>query len=403
MTLKELISFLSEKTDNHLFYIINKSSISAKDIDIIKEFYENGCCNEIYKKDNLCTLGDISEGDDLSIHVYKRKLRIYGYYHDIENYLTDKIDGKVKTDIAYIEEISSYSNQDIEILKKIEFAMNIKAALLNTYDIDTNGNLLIQCNDIRKIAPTFEKDSLDGVTLNEEAYRALKALEIDTDLTHTIYKQALSELYDQYSNEAISLSNLFNHFHEYIYRCHYSIRLYLKNFSFRDTKAQIDKTISEFADKTQNIVTSTQSRLIALPAAFILGICSLDHTTTWSIRNCSILLGSIFFALIIWIFIKNQMDSLKTLKSSIQNYKELVKSEFTDNETELSIRFKELDKQITDQETRLNIINVITWLIPILTGFVISKSTLFCMMMEKISQGVAWIVALIPGVIKGVL
>lgn len=403
MKLEQLIAFLSGKTDQGKYYIVTKVDVNQEDLSILETLYDEDCLNEIYKGETQCVPSGISIGDSIIIYIHWRKLRKYGYYHDLESYFTDRINDKVKTAIAYIAEISAYSDNEVEALQKIEFALKVREAMTKVFACDSSGNILMQGTEIRKISSSFEMTSLDGITLGEYSNRALRYLQAEDEIIHIIYKQGLCEFYDNYNSGTLTLSTLFEHFQEYAGQCNNSTILYLKQFSFKDTKAQIDKTISEYADKTQSIVTSTQARLIAIPGAFVLGICSLDYLSTWSIRNCAILASSAIFVLLIWVFIRNQKDALRTLRESIERYKKLVNSEFTQSETKIKSLFETLDKQTERQNKRLNLISGIIWLIPLLTGFVIGNGTLFCEMMETISRTIAGIIAAIPAFIAGIL
>lgn len=187
---------------------------------------------------------------------------------------------------------------------------------------------------------------------------------------------------------------------DYNHKCNCCIELYVKQFSFKDIKAQIDKSVLEYSDKLQTVVVNAQGRLIAIPAAFVLSVASIDRTAVWSIMNIAVVIGVIIFIILIDIFIKNQKDALYTIDKSINEYKSNFQTgrEGVSINKEITDRFQSLNEQLRTQKSRLNLIRIIIYCVPLPILFFIINfeyiQTIFDYISSLLSLGIAFIASI---------
>lgn len=118
----------------------------------------------------------------------------------------------------------------------------------------------------------------------------------------------------------------------------------------------------EFSKKIQTVINESQTKLIAIPAAFVLSAANIEFNNILSIKNITILISLYIFAVLIGIFLNNQSSVLKMIDKNIQSYKDT----FDSNNSVVKEAFTLVDKELKKQKTRLLVTQFINWGIPVL-------------------------------------
>ena len=149
---------------------------------------------------------------------------------------------------------------------------------------------------------------------------------------------------------------------EFISKANNAYQYYIRNFSYNKLKSELDNAALEFSKKIQTVINESQTKLIAIPAAFVLSAANIEFNNILSIKNITILISLYIFAVLIGIFLNNQSSVLKMIDKNIQSYKDT----FDSNNSVVKEAFTLVDKELKKQKTRLLVTQFINWGIPVL-------------------------------------
>ena len=145
-----------------------------------------------------------------------------------------------------------------------------------------------------------------------------------------------------------------------------SHHLYLEKFSYYEIKAQVDNEKLDFIKKIAAAVNDIQSKIIAVPAAYLLISTLFDFDKGFTIKNNLILFSSLLFAILLEILLTSQFDVLKFSETQIKQTSEQLKEKQTGNYLEEFISsLSDLFPSINRQRKFLWIFRLIVWSVPI--------------------------------------
>ena len=183
----------------------------------------------------------------------------------------------------------------------------------------------------------------------------------------------LKELIDFLNNKPKNarFNDLISSFREFYEKCNTSFEYYLSNFSFNKIKLELDNSVLEYSKNIRSIINESQSKLIAIPAAFILGVSQIDFENPFGIKNIFIVASAFLFSYIISVFINNQKNAIEIISDNLTNYKTNYKrSKATQFEEEKELitlselinnSFEKIEIEISKQEERIKILSYCTW------------------------------------------
>jgi hypothetical protein len=144
--------------------------------------------------------------------------------------------------------------------------------------------------------------------------------------------------------------------------------LYLEKFSYHDLKSAVDKDKLDYTKRIYATVNDIQSKLIALPAAFLLIFSQFDFTGAAAGKNLLILIASVIFSALLEILLQNQFGVLEYIKTEINHFtNQLRNKDTTVDLTEILKSFGDLDDNMGKQKIYLWIFRGAVWLVPLIT------------------------------------
>ena len=175
----------------------------------------------------------------------------------------------------------------------------------------------------------------------------LQLLDIDEDSRFPTLLSRFDLVYDNYLNSHL---------------------LYLEKFSYHDLKSAVDKDKLDYTKRIYATVNDIQSKLIALPAAFLLIFSQFDFTGVAVGKNSLILAASVIFSALLEILLQNQFGVLEYLEKEINHFtNQLRNKDTTVDLTDVLKSFGDLDDNITKQKIYLWIFRGAVWLVPLIT------------------------------------
>lgn len=142
--------------------------------------------------------------------------------------------------------------------------------------------------------------------------------------------------------------------------------LYLEKFSYHDLKLKADKDKLEYTKKIYATVNDIQSRLIAVPAAYLLVLAQFDYANAASAKNALIALGALLFSVLLDVLLRNQFGVLKYIETEILHFRtELTNADTSIDLSQVIDSFADLQHTANKQRLYLRIFRVVVWLVPL--------------------------------------
>ncbi|MEN2436728.1 hypothetical protein AAH994_15025 [Weeksellaceae bacterium A-14] len=347
--------------DNVLFcnYLID-------DISVLENLHksaliENSIIDNYQLNENIVLEFSVSSLLSKGFYLSKQSFLQWNYYefpqkevyiYELNDYLNNARQFKDKYSLVIdlideLQKIAKYSYKEEEILNAIIVREDKSLFLYLKYSAE----------DI---------DSIDDneLTLISSFIDILKS-DTTTDKRNIYLNQLIEFLSDK--EELIRFSFLIQNFKDYIKVSSSTYNYYQRNFSYNKLKVELDAKALEFYQKLQGVINDSQTKLIAIPTALVFALSTLDYIDINSLKNYLIVVGLILFCMFIQIFINNQKSAINFIEENITYYK----NTHANNKSELEKSFSKVDTERKKQIKRLRQIQILLWLVPVLTLSVI--------------------------------
>jgi len=306
----------------------------------------------------------------IPVVLYTKNLQQCRYYETVNEFLADNL-YQYPTFLFYIHELHFLSadtaapatiEQYKDVLELVELLI-----FISDYIIDNIGepkeivlfakrklNILVQYNqnDLRRIAYLKQLTTQLHEAHDKEERKSIFTSELISFLLPFPPQERFSKL----------LSSLDVVYDNYLK----SHLLYVEKFSYHDLKSKVDKDKLEYTKKIYATVNDIQSRMIAVPAAFLLVLAQFDITDPWSFKNIIITVGALLFSILLEVLLRNQFGVLHYVEREVLQFKsELSNSSTSIDLSEFTKSFAHLQSIANKQRVYLWIFRIIVWLVPL--------------------------------------
>lgn len=355
--------------------ILTKSNITISDDSLSVDNYKildessiislENCIEQIYdNKGNIIGLSDIQKKQNVRIVFSLYRLNQTGYYETSDVFVRKN---KIISPASYYIQNIGFHNSEHIFIKKYHALINFIQSIgdLAKYkeespDITT---CVIICEQKALILPIIYSGE-DVVNIDfpiEEMNYATELFKKNNSEEKLLFINELMEFLSNVTEEN-RFVYLLQNFNEYYSKSIDSFQYYIRNFSYNKLKSELDNAILDYSKKIQSVINDAQSKLIAIPAAFVLAAANIEFDNILSMKNIAILISLYIFALLIGIFLNNQSSVLNMIDINIQSYK----GTFGGNGNIVKDAFILVDKELIKQKNRLFITQFINWGIPAL-------------------------------------
>lgn len=355
--------------------ILTKSNITISDDSLSVDNYKildessiislENCIEQIYdNKGNIIGLSDIQKKQNVRIVFSLYRLNQTGYYETSDVFVRKN---KIISPASYYIQNIGFQNSEHIFIKKYHALINFIQSIgdLAKYkeespDITT---CVIICEQKALILPIIYSGE-DVVNIDfpiEEMNYATELFKKNNSEEKLLFINELMEFLSNVTEEN-RFVYLLQNFNEYYSKSIDSFQYYIRNFSYNKLKSELDNAILDYSKKIQSVINDAQSKLIAIPAAFVLAAANIEFDNILSIKNIAILISLYIFALLIGIFLNNPSSVLNMIDINIQSYK----GSFGGNGNVVKDAFILVDKELIKQKNRLFITQFINWGIPAL-------------------------------------
>lgn len=142
-------------------------------------------------------------------------------------------------------------------------------------------------------------------------------------------------------------------------------KLFVADFSYSKIVDQLETAKIEELGKIHKVLTDIQNQLLGIPVATIIVVTQLKKADTLDssvLINTAILFGVWVFSILCFFLIKNQQQTLKTIRAEITRKKLLIEKEYASVSDIVSTTFDELHDKAKRQNTILRVVIAIIFI-----------------------------------------
>lgn len=314
-------------------------------------------------------LSSKKEGIVIDLELSLAHLNSLGFYEDCETFVL-KNKFKLPSALFYIEELDSFSTDDNEFVRKYTSVINLisgikKISKYSYLETDIENSIIYRDNQSIFLAFDFDFNDIKSLKGNDidklDSIAEIFANEIDSEKKLVFINQLIEVLTSKEENFRFKF--LLSQIVPFYEKSNNAYQFYLRDFSYNKLKIELDSKALEYTQKIQAVINDSQTKLIAIPTAFVLAFAAFDFTNSYTIKNVAIILSLIVFATLIQLFLNNQKSTLNFIAENIDSYKET----FLENSIEnVSSKFSLVGIELKKQRNRLRIMEIINWGIPVL-------------------------------------
>ena len=355
---REIVDLIHKGNDNsESITFANFTIESDTQVNIIEYLTEHNCIKDLYD--------DITINTVISFSIDWEELLSLGVYRTKDEFV--RLNQERLRNEFYIEEEQIFESSRslfLDLYKCIlRLRENLKDIASHCFEESGSDYIIISNN---------QQSVVVDMSYGIENFHS-KDIQIISDLATILaehnekQKLYIAELVDYFINsKLVNLASLLDDFRYVLDRCNSSYELYLSDFSYNKLKLEIDSKTLEYTSKLQGVINDSQTKLIAIPTAFVLAATSLNFNIDnilLDFKNIAIIIGTLVFAILIQLFISNQLSSLEFIKDSINEYKKLYD---TNKIPYINDKFKKIDKVCQQQHNRIILANSLLWATPII-------------------------------------
>lgn len=234
---------------------------------------------------------------------------------------------------------------------------------------------------------SFEESNIKSIVLSSEKYSVVLSLDYSAEDIKSLTDEQLSkinmisdtingeknekrnlfinEIIEFINNKSIStISSILSETHTLYNNCEAAYLFYISNYTSNKLKFEINSKALEYTQRIQTVINEAQSRLIAIPSAFVLAALTMEYDSNklaFSAKNIVTIISLFVFSLLIQLFLSNQKNTLEIIGQDISEFKDTFKQPKL-----LTEKFKCVDDSLQKQKRRLKTITWILWGIPVL-------------------------------------
>lgn len=173
-----------------------------------------------------------------------------------------------------------------------------------------------------------------------------------------IIKMAIAEMVDK-AAQPVPLSFLLSRFQFFVDKVRRGYDLYVSEFSFEKIRRAVEKEKFEFLVKLGKTFSDIQNQLLAVPVALILAGGQMKYENQWTLTNLLIWSGCFVFSVFMAMLIRNQRNSLDSVREEINQQWRQIKLEHSAVAEQFQDAYDFLLRRHQQQSTLIFIVEVI--------------------------------------------
>lgn len=364
--LKSFVAILKASNLNVEGDSISVKGYTISDLNCLQQLDNQQCVNLYSINNNVVNYSDLSIGEVIDMELSLLHLTKIGYYESLKSFISQN-QYELPNKPYYIRDVDCYDNDSNIIVKSyieiISLIDSIKANAKHNYsEIDIDFSLIIREDKALLLPFIFDEKIVQQ--FNDENINSIKSVS-------SVFEEQNSDKKFLFVNELIDFLSpieeddrffyLLSNIQEFVDNSNNAYQYYIRNFSYNKLKTELDNAALDYSKKIQSVINESQTKLIAIPTAFVLAVASMDFSKIDTGKNIGLIFSLFIFSVLIDIFLRNQKSTLGFITNNIETYK----NSFRSSNQILQDAFSIVDIELKMQKTRLLIIRYITWGLPI--------------------------------------
>jgi hypothetical protein len=390
-TLQHLIFLLkkAESSADQSSYVLTFSP-NVEDLKLLKAIHEKGGLEQLSVDGNVLDLEEVSIGSAIDLELVQHTLQGFGYYHDFQSFINAN---EYQSPQEFYIRILNFEYPSTNIDTKVRgyfAAINLIESLspLTLFQSDDTVTTIYLMQDKYAVAlPLIYGESLfSGKQPNLDKISQFVSELSGHSERRKIYTKELIDFLNIEPESDLRFIYLFLNFDSFYQKCEAAYAFFLSDFSYNKLKLELESAILDYSKNIRTIINDAQTKLIAIPAAFLVASSQLNLEKSISLKNILIVFSSFVFSTLIEVFIRNQESAVKIFKDNIITYKTSfkLKNHTTDLkesqtlQTIITASFQAIDDELKNQEKRISLIRYINWgmsvfLVIVIIGLLITE------------------------------
>lgn len=347
--------------------VIGKLSPDANEIQKLKTLSTNNCVDDfVVIEGKNKSIEQISAGQEIEVKLYSLNLKNERYYETVEELLKASSQ-KYPDNRFYVHAINFDSVNDAKppIIQNYEATTQLIGFLVSIADYQKERELvffqskqLVMTTDynVADLAE-FKNVSVLISHISDSADKEERKIIFINELIASLMK--IPELKNRFKHLLKNFEDLFVNYKK-------SHNLYLEKYSYTKFKSELDKEIIEYSKKIQSVINDAQTKLVAIPAAFLLIIGQFDFTGEKLFFNLALILSALVFSVLLEVLLRNQFSALEFISDDVTQFQSSVdEKKVAVLGEDFTATFTKIRGLYDKQKCYLNIIRVLVWLTPI--------------------------------------
>jgi hypothetical protein len=342
-------------------------TVSSEDILKIKSLSEKGCIDDfVLVQGKNKHVNEIKDNDHIKLNLYTNKLKDEKYYETLDD-LIKSSSQSAPENRYYIHSLKydSSLNQQTPEIASYESVIKTINFLTTISDFNKDNTLVfIQSKQIVLTTEYSLTDLSKSINIQDLINHIEKAS--DKEERKKIFTYQLILFLHKVPEENYRFRFLLKNFNDLYINYIKSHDLYLEKYSYEKVKSEIDKEILEYSKKIQSVINDAQTKLVAIPVAFLLIIGQFDLTGEKLYFNIALVLSAFVFSILIEVLLQNQFSLLDFISADVERFKESISQEKSKIiGDDLTTTFTKVTKLHKKQKSSLNTIRLLVWLTPV--------------------------------------
>lgn len=347
--------------------IIGKITPDEDEIQKLKNLSADECIDSfVLVKGENKSIEQITSGQEIEIKLYPLNLTNEKYYETIEELLKASSQ-KYPDNRFYVHSVGfdSVKSQKPIIIENYEATTKLISFLKNISDYQKGKELVFfqakqlvintdyGVADLSELRNVTILISLISDSVDKEERKIIFINELIASL------MIIPELKNRFKHLLKNFEDLFQNYKK-------SHNLYLEKYSYTKFKSELDKEIIEYSKKIQSVINDAQTKLVAIPVAFLLIVGQFDLTGVKLYFNLALILSAFVFSILLEVLLRNQFSALEFISDDVNRFQSSVDEKKVNVlGDDFTATFTKIRKLYTQQKFYLNIIRVLVWLAPL--------------------------------------
>jgi len=347
--------------------IVGDLVITAGDVERLETLAEAECLeNPPLVNGNATAIKNLQVGQTARLRLYPQRLSDSQYFETVDELLRlSSQEYPTKRFYVFDLDFDSAGAVTNELITKFRFATKLITYLRGISDYQKERELVFFQAKSLILKTDYTREDLGDLSKVDDLIAHITN-SADSEERKIIFVNELIAALAGIAVRTERFPHLLSHFDDIFANYKKSHGLYLEQYSFQKIKSEIDKEIFDYSKQVQGVINDAQTKLVTIPAAYLVIVSQFDLSGQKLYFNLALLLSSIVFGILLDVLIRNQNSALTFISGAVSRFQTTIDGKKVSVlGDDFNASFDTLNEQINRQRCYLRIIRTLIWLTPI--------------------------------------